>query len=52
MVPVVCAKRGIDSSRQVASAAQVVIEYAALLEADGGVAGVHQQPAHLGLEPA
>ena len=52
LVPVDFAKRCIDSSRWVASVAQVAVEDSAFLEPDGGAAGVGQQPVHLGLEPA
>jgi hypothetical protein len=52
LVPVDCAKRGVDSLGWVASVAQVALEHSAFLEPDVRVDGVRQQPAHLGLEPA
>ena len=52
LVPVDRMKRGVDSSRRIASVAQVVVEHTAFLEPDRGAAGVRQQPVHLGLEPA
>ncbi len=41
----------VDSLGWVVSVAQVAVDYRAFLEPDG-VAGAHQQPVHLGLEPA
>ena len=52
LVPVDCAKRGVDSLGRVASIAQVAVEYTTFLEPDVRAAGVCQQPVHLGLEPA
>ncbi len=52
LVPVDFAKRGVDSSRWIASVAQVAVEDSAFIEPDRGVAGVGKQPVHLGLEPA
>ena len=52
LVPVDCAKRGVDSLGRVASVAQVAVEYSTFLEPDVRAAGVRQQPVHLGLEPA
>ncbi len=52
LVPVDCAKRGVDSLGWVASVALVAVEHSAFLEPDVRVAGVRQQPVHLGLEPA
>ncbi len=45
-------KRGVDSLGWVASVAQVAVEHSAFLEPDVRVAGVCQQPVHLGIEPA
>ncbi len=47
-----CAKRGVDGLGRVASVAQVAVEYTTFLEPDVRVAGVRQQPVHLGLEPS
>ncbi len=49
-----CAKRasGVDSLGWVASVAHVAVEHSAFLEPNVRVAGVRQQPVHLGIEPA